>query len=170
MKPPSGHRKRRRFINDPAHVHEFTFSCYHRLPLLAKDRTRAWFLDSLRALRQRKSVSVLAYVIMPEHAHVLLVPSPDPLAMEMVSKFLKQSVARRALHWLRVHDPVWLKKHLQGENAGGRFRYHFWQPGGGYDRNLDRFKTIEAAVDYIHNNPVRRKLAPSPVDSRIVGA
>ena len=35
-------RKLRRTSNDIGHAHESTFSCYRRLPLLSKDRTRQW--------------------------------------------------------------------------------------------------------------------------------
>ncbi len=34
----------------------------------------------------------------------------------------------------------------------------FWQPGGGYDRNITSTKVLRAVIDYIHANPVRRGL------------
>jgi putative transposase len=42
----SPHRKRVRSYNEPGHAHELTFSCFHRLPLLSRDRTRQWFIPS----------------------------------------------------------------------------------------------------------------------------
>ena len=46
----------------------------------------------------------------------------------------------------------------------GRVEYRFWQQGGGYDRNILTFKAARAAIETIHNNPVRRGLADSPTD------
>jgi len=40
----------------------------------------------------------------------------------------------------------------------------FWQPGGGYDRNIRKAKTAWASVAYIHDNPVRRGLVRRPED------
>ena len=37
-------RKRCKRYNIPGEAHELTFSCFQRLPLLSKDRTRHWFL------------------------------------------------------------------------------------------------------------------------------
>jgi len=41
---------------------------------------------------------------------------------------------------------------------GRRVRYHFWQEGGGYDRNINEANTLMFMIDYLHQNPVRRGL------------
>jgi putative transposase len=35
-------------------------------------------------------------------------------------------------------------------------RHRFWQPGGGYDRNITSAEALRAMIEYIHLNPVRR--------------
>jgi putative transposase len=157
--------KTRRAFNIPGEAHELTFTCYHRLPLLVKDRTRKWFLEALTWVRQRYSVELWAYVIMPEHAHVLLFPTKPNYEMEDILKSLKLSVSKKALAWLRKHDPGWLVN-LKGEVADGRVRYHFWQTGGGYDRNIVSRSAVWASIDYLHNNPLRRGLAKVTLDWR----
>ena len=42
--------------------------------------------------------------------------------------------------------------------------FRFWQPGGGFDPNAFREKTVPAVIDYIHANPVRRGLVAQPTD------
>jgi REP-associated tyrosine transposase len=42
--------------------------------------------------------------------------------------------------------------------------FRFWQEGPGYDRNLNTPHTIEASIDHIHQNPVRRQLCKWPID------
>ena len=44
--------------------------------------------------------------------------------------------------------------------------FRFWQEGGGYDRNLRSEVAILAAIDYIHENPVRRGLCKPSADWR----
>jgi putative transposase len=40
----------------------------------------------------------------------------------------------------------------------------FWQPGGGYDRNVIEPYTLAEMIEYIHANPVRRGLVKKAED------
>jgi putative transposase len=42
-----GHRKRVKHYHDPGHVHELTFSCYHRWPLLTNDAWRKILAENI---------------------------------------------------------------------------------------------------------------------------
>src|SRR4051812_31603112 len=68
------HRKSKRTFNEPGHAHFLTYSCHGRLPLLSKELTRRWVIDAMVKVRQRHELDVLAYVIMPEHVHQLVLP------------------------------------------------------------------------------------------------
>jgi len=46
----------------------------------------------------------------------------------------------------------------------GDVLYRFWQRGGGYDRNSTEPTTIWSQIDYIHANPMRKKLCTHPHD------
>ncbi len=41
---------------------------------------------------------------------------------------------------------------------------HFWQRGGGYDRNIVTESELFEKVEYIHQNPVRRGLVKRSTD------
>ncbi len=157
------YRKRRKSFNDPGHAHELTFSCYQRWPLLGKDRTRQWLIDALGNSRRRWNLELWAYVIMPEHVHILLCPREASYDMALILKAIKQPVSRNAVRYLRRHAPDWLTK-LRVTLPSGRVQHRFWQPGGGYDRNIVHEKTAWACVGYIHDNPVRRGLVGLPTD------
>jgi putative transposase len=157
------YRKTRKSFNLPGQAHELTFSRYKRLPLLSKERSRMWFIDALRQARTRRDFDLWAYVIMPEHAHVLLLPRREVYDVAMIFKSIKQSVARKAIDYLKGSSPDWLDT-LKVPTSTGRIEYRFWQAGGGYDRNIERASTAWHSVDYIHNNPVRRGLAARPTD------
>ena len=49
------------------------------------------------------------------------------------------------------------------DTRGKRIERLFWQSGGGYDRNITGPKTLLRMFDYLHENPVRKKLV---IDSR----
>ncbi|GAG42538.1 unnamed protein product, partial [marine sediment metagenome] len=44
----------------------------------------------------------------------------------------------------------------------GQVCHRFWQPGGGYDRNLWTVGRIHEKIHYVHANPVRRGLVERP--------
>jgi len=156
-------RKQRVSINEPGHAHELTFSCHQRLGLLSKDRTRQWLIESLDRARKKLNFELWAYVIMPEHVHILLLPQQAEYEMAAILKAIKQSVARRAVRFLKQNSPHWLER-LKVTRPGGRVEHRFWQQGGGYDRNIHKAETAWASVRYMHENPVRRGLVARPVD------
>ena len=163
MRLPDGTiRKLRRNWNEVGHAHELTFCCRHRLPLLSKDRSRRWLIEALAAAREVHDVELWAYVIMPEHVHVLLWPRHPNYDVALIRKTIKQSVARRAIGYLRANAPQWLERLLVVER--GRRFHRFWEAGGGYDRNVEREEAAWIVVEYIHANPVRRGLVATPTE------
>lgn len=161
---PEPIRKTRHSFNIPGHARELTFSCHHRMALLTSDRSRQWLVDALASARARHGFELWAYVIMPEHAHILLRPLSHGADIAPILKGIKQPVARAATNFLRQNNNRrWLER-LKVCRPSGRVEYRFWQQGGGYDRNIVTPKAARAAVEYIHNNPVRRGLVECPTD------
>ena len=117
----------------------------------------------MEEVRRSLTVALWAYVIMPEHVHVLLYPQYPDYAMRRILAGLKRSVSVAARRHLQDSgDKQWLDR-LAVEYPGRRV-FRFWQPGGGFDHNIFREKTVPTVMDYIHNNPVRRGLAATPTD------
>ncbi len=155
--------RNRKAYNEPGRVHFLTFSCYHDLPLFAHDKGRQWFLDALRNTRANQDMDLHAYVIMPEHVHVLLRPRQPDYDMAGIQASLKRPVSWKAKQQLKESgNERWLRRLTVRE--GKREVFRFWQSGGGFDRNLWNTRAISEAIDYIHNNPVRRGLAETPTD------
>ena len=161
MEVQGRHRKLCRRYNDPGHAHALTFSCYRRQPLLSSDRVRGYIVDAVTKARQKHAFDVWAYVIMPEHVHLLIWPRREAYSVSAILKSIKQSVARRAIAWLRSKDPSGLAQVATGQKWGA---YRFWQDGGGYDRNIRSVETLRHVVDYMHHNPVERGLVGRPDD------
>ena len=152
------HRTRCRRYNFPGHAHELTFSCYRNRAFLSSDRTCQYLADSIIRARQKHDFDLWAYVFMPEHVHILICPRKPDYSISQILLSIKQSVSRKAIIYLRKHNPEGLKSLATGQNHRP---YCFWQAGGGYDRNITSSKTIINAVTYIHNNPVWRELVSS---------
>src|SRR5688500_12981595 len=104
------YRKQCRRYNDSGHVHVLTFSCYRRLPLISRDRTRRWLVEAIDEARSRLAFDLWAYVIMPEHAHILLRPREPGYDISRILWRIKRPVGRRAIAYLEDHSPHWLER------------------------------------------------------------
>ncbi len=156
-------RKRVRSYNVPGDAHELTFSCFQRRSLLCKDRTRTWFITAMRRARRDLKLSIWAYVIMPEHIHIIVWPREPAYNVADIRTALKVPVQRRALAFLRRTAPAFLDR-LKDVQPSGKVHYRFWQRGGGYDRNVNQPGTLLQMIEYIHANPVRRGLVAKATD------
>jgi len=154
--------KRRKRYNEEGQPRGLTFSCFGGYKFFAKERTRIWLRDALNEARQKFGFQLWAYVIMPEHVHLLVYPGKAARQMSDFLKEVKEPVARAAIAYLAEHAPHWLERLTVRE--GRRVRHRFWQPGGGYDRNVTSAKVLRAMIEYIHANPVRRGLVARAVD------
>lgn len=125
--------------------------------LLSRDQTSQWFIKALDSTRQRRKLALWAYVIMPEHIHVIVWPRTATYETRLIRTALKVPVQRKALAFLRRNAPNFLGR-LRDEQPNGKVHYRFWQRGGGYDRNITEPDTLRTMIEYIHNNPVRRGL------------
>jgi len=132
------------------------------LPLLAKDRSRHWLVEAIHESRDKWPVDLWAWVIMPEHVHLLIAPRHANVEIGRFQGKIKEQVARQAIEWLCVHAPQWIPRITVQEKT--RTRRRFWQPGGGYDRNVTEMATLQRILDYIHANPVKRGLVARPED------
>ena len=153
---------KRRNINDVGHAHFLTFSCFHRRQFLASDFARRCLCDAIDFARDRHELAVWAYVIMPEHVHLLIRPRREHHTITAVLRDIKEQPSRRVIQSFRQNTP-W-KIEMMKARQGQRTVHRFWQAGGGYDRNLYSGETIRKAIKYIEWNPVKRRLAAIPCD------
>lgn len=124
--------------------HFLTFSCYHRLPLLAELRMEEPFLVALEQVRRRFGMRVYGYVVMPEHVH-LLVSEPEDNLLGKAMQLLKTKVAveaRRRGRRPADGSPLW------------QARY--------FDHNVRNDAGFVTQLRYIHCNPVKRGLCRTP--------
>jgi len=119
-------------------LHFITFSCFHRLPLLEAPGAKETVEAVLEQIRARHQARVYAYVLMPEHIH-LLVNEPPRIVLAQFLKAVKQVTSRK----------------LKGS------RKKFWQDRY-YDSSVYGEKARSEVIRYIHRNPVKRGLVTKP--------
>jgi putative transposase len=96
---------------------------------------------------------------MPEHVHLLIRPLQPLYDVTRIRAAIKRSVTKAAVSHLKVAHP---RRLAAMEAAPGVYR--FWQDGPGYDRNLRTPTAIRSSIEYLHANPVRRRLCETILD------
>jgi putative transposase len=99
----------------------------------------------------KKSFILYAYVIMPDHCHLLIQPlwkssDHDYQLLEEIARTLKSSTSLQINRILNRCGRFWKKEY--------------------FDRIVRNDKDQDTKIDYIHHNPVRWGLVRQPMDYR----
>jgi putative transposase len=157
------HRKQVRHYHTPGGLHEFTFSCYHRRPLLTRDDWCEKLARSLDEAGDEQQIDLVAFVFMPEHLHRLVYPRlPEPNLGLYLAR-IKQPFSVQIKEVLTCENSPLLPTLMVRERPR-KTCFRFWQEGPGFDRNLNTPQSVQAAIEYIHLNPVRRGLYARAID------
>ena len=157
------HRKTVRHFHEVGHLHELTFSCYRRMPLLTNDVWREKLARCVEAAGEEWAMQLVGFVFMPEHVHLLVYPTAvNPFISRYLAR-IKQPFSKQIKDILVGQHSRLLSK-LTVQERPGKKCFRFWQEGPGFDRNLFSPDAISSALEYIHNNPVGRGLCRRAVD------
>lgn len=110
------------------HARGLTFSVYRRVQLLDRPEVAASLLRAIAEACAKQRWHVLAYVVMPDHAHLLVVPTEDAPDTPRLLSGIKRLSSYRINRMLTEDEIAGLT------TPRGSFR--LWQAGCGHDRNL----------------------------------
>ncbi len=145
----------------PGIVYSFTFSCHKRLSLFIDSAIYDLFEKNLGDVRNKHRLFLIAWVIMPNHVHILLTPSYE-IKLSSIARDLKQKVGYYGLTIVKTLDQQLYSKLVV--TTGTTRKTRFWLERRGYVRPVSVEEDIHILIDYIHRNPERWKLVTSPED------
>jgi len=133
-----------------------------RLPVFQSDAIKTVTCQALDEARKSGGFLLFAYVIMPDHLHLL---TDCPKTSADVLRFVKGITARRAIDYLKEHDYQSSLAKLRHEEWKRKHSYSLWQQ----EKNV--FSVFSEGVfmqkvNYINLNPVRAGLAERAIDYR----
>ena len=99
------------------------------------------FVSSLLRYRDAGAYKLHAFVLMPDHFHLLLTPG-DEVALERAVQFIKGGSAREIRQALHFRFPVWQR--------------------GFSDHRIRDAADYDVHVRYVANNPVKRHFVVEP--------
>jgi len=135
--------------------------CFY-LTAVTKDRLPVFRTDALKAVacvafdeaRKSGGFALFAYVIMPDHIHVITDGARQPSDL---LRFLKGIASRRIIDHLKERGFDRSLEKLRQERKSRQYQYSLWQ----HHSNvllLTSEKTFMQRVHYLHQNPVRAGL------------
>jgi len=131
------------------HVQFFTAVCYDWLKLLDSDEAKLIVIESLKFRIAQGQVKVGAYVIMPNHIHIIWRIQNDFKLEDVQRDFLKFTSKK-------IIERIWQRdgqKKLEEIYVGAKDRtFQVWKRDS---LSIDLFseKFVQQKMDYIHNNP-----------------
>lgn len=143
--------------NLPGALHFVTGSLFHRAPVFTEEGCCLAFLDICASLREEWPCKLIAYVLMPDHIHLILNPA-DGRIKELVAA-LKSLSSKRIIE--TAHEVSFLRTKVDDDGSV----HQVWQEGF-KDFPLWSSWMIWQKINYIHANPVKAKLVTSAKDFR----
>ena len=133
-----------------------------RLPVFRTDDIKKITCAALDEARKSGGFALYAYVIMPDHLHVISDSARDS---SDVARFINGIIARRVINYLKEHDYQSALKKLQQEVKPRRYQYSLWDHHPNV-RLLMTENMLMERVHYTHQNPVRAGLVERAEDYR----
>jgi len=112
-------------------------------PLFQTEQSAGLFLDVMQSYRLRQHFLVHAFVVMPDHFHIILTPAEGG-TLEKCVQYLKGGFSFRAKKELAIQREIWQPK------------YH--------DRRIRDGEECAALVRYVEENPVKRGFVETASD------
>jgi len=128
----------------------FTSVTHHRLPIFQTDKFKTLLCEALEEARNSSGMLYFAYVIMPDHFHIVTDGKRSPSDS---LRFLNGVSARRIIDHLKENGPEASLRKLRTHEKKDEYKYSLWE------HHSDKFlltseATLMQKVNYIHSNPV----------------
>ncbi len=117
-------------------THFITTATFNRQRLFQIDANATLFLETLQYYRKEGRYKLHAFVVMPDHVHLLI--TPQEITLERAVGLIKGGFSHR----LASQFPVWQR--------------------GFTSRQMRNREEFETRRQYIHQNPVRARMTETP--------
>ncbi|MDN5214123.1 transposase [Fulvivirgaceae bacterium BMA12] len=139
--------------------HFVTLTLIEWIDLFSRERYKEIIIDNLKYCIENKGLIIYAYVIMPNHIHVII-KSVEGQELSKIIRDFKRYTAKILYTTLksdkRESRRRWLLRIMEeeGQKSSSNKRIKVWRHEN-HPVALDTNKMLDDRLNYIHNNPVR---------------
>jgi len=136
---------------NPDYLYFVTTTSERHIHIFKRESIIRIILDSLHFLRTNGHMELFAFVIMPNHIHVIGRFSKEHPLSDIMRDF-KRHTARQIIRQLQAKENTDTLNLLQQLNKDNRQEYKVWEDG--YDaRDVFSIEFLEQKLNYLHHNP-----------------
>jgi putative transposase len=156
----SGHRYRRKLphFRIPGGIYHVRLRIHAGFGLLKTDQDFQIIEDSIMFMH-KKTYVLIAYVIMPNHTHLVIQPLPMNETLAAWCDYTEQHRVENILGSIKKYSG----RRINESNC--RTGKPLWRSEC-FDRIVRNEKDLDGLVEYVHGNPIRWGLARRPEDYR----
>lgn len=142
--------------DNPAYY--LTSVTHNRLPIFQTDAVKKVLAEALDEARRSGGIMIFAYVIMPDHTHLL---TDNAREIKDVLRYMNGISAKRVVDYLKInnYDSSLMKLRIQERENKHKHSVYEHHPNALRITGEDAFMQ---KVNYIHLNPVRAGLVEHP--------
>lgn len=147
-------------------VYYLTSVTNNRLPVFQKTNLGEIAAKALDEARKSAGTLIFAYVIMPDHYHLL---TDSSRKSSEVLRYANGIMARRIIDYLKEHQFTSSLEKLRQETKKRGYTYSLWEHHPNVF-SVNNEATLMQKVNYIHQNPVRAELVEKAEDYLFLSA
>jgi putative transposase len=148
--------------------HFVTSKTYRNARIFSNENSSELFIQTLFEVKEKFNFLVIAFVVMPDHIHLMLVPN-ERNTISDVMRHIKGRFSRRYNLLSRgMNSPDYvIPDHRAGNSSVPETKV--WQDSF-YDHVIRNRKEFDERLNYLYNNPVKAKLVEKPDDYKYSSA
>jgi putative transposase len=155
--------KKRPHPTKPGVLHFVTTVTLRRIPLFKSQTLCRCFCDALTEVRGQREFRLVAFVLLPDHVHILVNPKDGNIST-LIGQ-IKAKAAERVVAALQAGGHTRMLAQLAAERQDAHRSQHHavWQESF---RQLEVWSEwmIRQKINYIHANPVKHRVVARTVD------
>lgn len=145
-----------RTFHDNEHLYFLTSTISGHFQLFTEEVYIKIVLNCLKYLREKSFINVFAFVMIPDHVHVLIKVLKEYTIHHITEKF-HSFTAHRLLRQLRINNNTKVLEYFQNyAMARKKDRQHYiWE--NTLVKNIFSVDAMNKVIEYIHSNPCNKK-------------
>lgn len=140
--------------------HYLTFVTFMRVPIFKSDDICRFFIESLKETNETLPFKLVAYVIMPDHVHLII--NPVGCDIKAVGKMIKGKCAKKVLDWLKANSYFESLNKLRRVTPHKRNHSFSVCQKSIKSIDLESQRFVLQKSNYVHMNPVRARFCDHP--------
>jgi REP element-mobilizing transposase RayT len=145
-------------IDDSLHTARLiTVACYRNLPLFGRRQIKDALVQDIRIVTRKQPFQLLAWCVLPEHAHFFTYPRvDDPSPLSIVKVIQQRFEIRVVRRWREINAGV------LDEITDELGSVHVWEKEPMEDVVVEGQGQIRKVITLVESKPVRRGLVDEP--------